>query len=101
MTQIPTTSLIVRVDPENPKSYIKIRETLENVQEMFIEHTSKALFQDTPENCKDFAEMCRYEASKHLTIIFGMGWRAAGNVLSYMSKGDMLSAERTVKRCLL
>ena len=101
MTQISTTSLIVRVDPENPKSYIKIRETLENVQGMFVEHTAKALFQDTPENCKDFAEMCRYEASKHLTMIFGLGWKAAGNILSLMSKGDKGSAVMTVKRCML
>lgn len=92
-----TTNLIVR----DEKKYIKIEETLQNVYDLFVERTSLSLFQATPEECKDFAEMCRYEAGKHLTTIFGIGWKAAGNVLSYMSRGDMDSAKRTVQRCMM
>lgn len=92
-----TTNLIVR----DEKKYIKIEETLQNVYDLFVERTALALLQATPDECKEFAEMCRYEAGKHLCTIFGIGWKTTGNVLSYMSRGDMASAERAIRRAMM
>ena len=82
-------------------NYIDVEKTLENVYELFVERTARGLLYDDAKECKEHAEMCRYEASKHLTMIFGLGWKAAGNILSLMSKGDKGSAVMTVKRCML
>lgn len=92
-----TTNLIVR----DEKKYIKIEETLQNIYDLFVERTAQSLFQTTALECKDYAEMCRYEAGKHMTTIFGIGWKTAGNVLSQMSRGDMASAKKTIQRCMM
>ena len=82
-------------------NYVNIDETIQNVYNLFVERTSRGLLYSDPKECKEHAEMCRYEASKHLTSIFGLGWKAASNVLSMMSKGDTKAAVAAIKRCML
>ena len=101
-----TTQMIVNteiVDKEGNlvRKEIKIKETLQNVYDHYVEKTASSLYAETTADMKEIQNMRRYEATSHLTRIFGLGWKCAELVMSYLCMGNMPYAEKTVVRRLL